>query len=212
MNAMRRLHRWWVITPARRMLTPLLLDVLPGFTGVVLDIGGGRDAPHDRGWGANCRRLRIDIVERHMPDVGGDAHHLPIADGVVDGAVGIQLLEHIRHPEQVLAELERVLAPGGRVCLAVPFIYQVHGDPHDYYRYTADGLRVLLAAFEDVEVTPVGGVFAAAWTLIAGRSRLARSINPAMRWLVARTADDYAPTGYVAVGRKSVGNESAETS
>ena len=36
-----------------------------------------------------------------------------------------------------------LLAPGGVIFLSVPFVFQVHGYPNDYFRYTPNGVKVL---------------------------------------------------------------------
>ena len=70
-----------------------------------------------------------------------------------------EVLEHVRHPESVLAELGRVLAPGGRLCLTVPFVWPVHEEPYDFFRYTPFALCDLLEAhgFRDVRLEPTSG-------------------------------------------------------
>ena len=54
------------------------------------------------------------------------------------------VLEHIHSPELLLAEIARVLAPGGTLLMNVPFLYWLHEQPHDYFRYTEHGLRRLV--------------------------------------------------------------------
>lgn len=51
------------------------------------------------------------------------------------------VLEHLPYPERLWQELARVLRPGGKVIVGVPFMYWLHEEPHDYYRYTEHRLR-----------------------------------------------------------------------
>jgi SAM-dependent methyltransferase len=55
-----------------------------------------------------------------VPVVRADAADLPIADGSADAAVMLDVLEHVADPAAVLAELHRVLRPGGVLVLSVP--------------------------------------------------------------------------------------------
>ncbi len=58
-----------------------------------------------------------------------------------DMVLSTQVLEHCRDAAVHLAECLRVLRPGGRLLLTTHGTYQDHGCPHDYRRWTADGLR-----------------------------------------------------------------------
>jgi len=50
----------------------------------------------------------------------GDAAALPFGDGAVDAVVMLDVLEHVAEPSAVLAEVHRVLRPGGVLVLSVP--------------------------------------------------------------------------------------------
>lgn len=70
------------------------------------------------------------------------------------------VLEHIAEPKQLLQELNKLLKPNGKIIIMVPFMYRLHEEPHDYYRYTEHGLRHLLNT-SDLTVTEIesyGGI------------------------------------------------------
>ena len=94
-------------------------------------------------------------------DAVADLTALPFAAGSFDACTNIVTLEHVREPGCVLAEIERVLQPGGRLLLIVPHEWEVHQSPNDYFRYTRHGVKYLLdeAGFADFEIEPVGGYF-----------------------------------------------------
>jgi ubiquinone/menaquinone biosynthesis C-methylase UbiE len=50
--------------------------------------------------------------------IQADIENLPVASGSVDFALSVSTLEHVPHPEYVLAEIHRILKPGGVVFLA----------------------------------------------------------------------------------------------
>ena len=70
----------------------------------------------------------------------------------------LSVLEHCARPFEVAANLTRLLAPGGRLAVSVPFAWKVHGFPADYWRFTPDGVRLLFPGID------FGGVPALATT------------------------------------------------
>ena len=68
----------------------------------------------------------------HVPDallLQADVCSLPLKDASVDVAMSANLLEHVPDDERALAEIGRVLRPGGRAVIVVP----VNPDLYDYY-------------------------------------------------------------------------------
>lgn len=110
-------------------------------------------------------------------DALADLEWLPFAADRFDACVNVVTLEHVREPGRVVAELARVLRPGGRLLLITPHEWEEHQQPHDYYRYTRYGLRHLLtsAGLEVERVEPVGGFF----RLLARRLMNAPQMGPA---------------------------------
>lgn len=99
--------------------------------------------------------------EGRSVQVVAPADDLPFEDGSVDAGLFTQVLEHVQDPPGVLAELFRILRPGGRLYLTAPLVWELHELPHDYWRFTSGGLRLLLeeAGFADVGVEPRGDCF-----------------------------------------------------
>ena len=112
--------------------------------------------------------ISFDLFRFPGVQVVGDAHRLPFHDGVLDGIISTALLEHVEHPEPILAEMCRVVRPGGLVYVEVPFLQGYHPDPIDMRRYTRPGLeqKVSEAGFQIVESGVGGGPFSMlAWML-----------------------------------------------
>jgi SAM-dependent methyltransferase len=114
---------------------------------LVLDAGAGR-APY-RALFAHARYETADFVavkgKKYVrPDYVCDLAQIPVEDARFDHVLLTQVLEHIPEPPTVLAELHRVMKPGGMLWLTAPLFYAEHERPYDYFRYTRYGLRHLL--------------------------------------------------------------------
>lgn len=73
-----------------------------------------------------------------------DGTNFPYADHCFDSALCNQVLEHVFNPNEFLSEINRVLRPGGKLLLTVPFVWDEHEQPYDYARYSSFGLKALL--------------------------------------------------------------------
>lgn len=101
----------------------------------------------------------IGVDRAPYPDVDlrADLGALPLRDESVDGILCEMVLEHVPDPSATTDEFRRVLKPGGRLFVAVPFLWPYHASPDDYWRWTASGLERQLAAFERIDSGASGG-------------------------------------------------------
>lgn len=69
-----------------------------------------------------------------------------------------QVLEHVVDPIQAVENLYLMLRPGGHAIVSVPFMVRYHPEPGDYWRFSADGLKILLsrAGFNVLKATDWG--------------------------------------------------------
>ncbi|WP_285680848.1 methyltransferase domain-containing protein [Actinoplanes sp. NBRC 103695] len=81
-----------------------------------LSVGRVIGVDRDPGMADEARRRCPSSVEILV----GDAHELPLDDASVDRARVDRVLQHLADPERALAELHRVVRPGGTVVLADP--------------------------------------------------------------------------------------------
>ena len=113
----------------------------------VLDAGAGA-APY-RPLFTHCDYVTQDWPQSvhgagRPPDVLADLHELPLDDATFDFVLCTEVLEHVIDPARVLAELRRILRPGGWLLLTTPFVMELHEEPYDFFRYTPYALRSLV--------------------------------------------------------------------
>lgn len=70
-----------------------------------------------------------------------------VEDGRFDYVVCTEVLEHVLQPFDAVAEIRRMLRPGGVLFLSTPFDFRIHGPLPDCWRFTEHGLRALLRDF-----------------------------------------------------------------
>ena len=85
-----------------------------------------------------------------------DLRALSLDDGSVGTALCLETLEHCEDPFAAGRELARVVADGGVCLVSAPLMLGIHGYPNDYWRFTPEGLRVVLSGFDDVWTAGLG--------------------------------------------------------
>lgn len=139
-------------------------------TGRVLDVGGGKKAKYVRQLPSDLEiesvNIDPDIGPTHLIEPGAP---FPVPDASFDHVICLNTLEHIYDPLPVMAEMHRVLKPGGRAIITVPWIFRIHGHPDDFLRATPSWWRASAerAGFGRLQLTP----------LVWGRSTSAGSIS-----------------------------------
>lgn len=145
-----------------------LKGLQPTLYGTVLDVGSGRCPYKSMVLGPPSRATRyigMDLEETRpgyasfTPDLLWNGRVIPLPQASVDAVLLTEVLEHCPNPSEILAELFRVLRPGGRAFVTVPFLWPLHDVPYDEYRYTPYALQRLLreAGFTLSEVHAHGG-------------------------------------------------------
>ena len=110
--------------------------VFAAANGFHLAIGGGPTRAHPT-------HVNLNIGPFPNVDIVSDAHELPYEDGSVDAIHVEAVLEHLQRPSAAVAEMYRVLRPGGRVFASTPFMQAYHGYPDHYQNYTLTGHTLL---------------------------------------------------------------------
>lgn len=119
----------------RRRAAGLIREVCADRTGlepIVVEAGCGArsqlDHPaHARIVGVDLSRTQLQRNQVARWRLQGDVARLPLASGCADVAVSWDVLEHVARPDAALAELARVIRPGGLIVLGLPNILSAKG-------------------------------------------------------------------------------------
>jgi len=92
-------------------------------------------------------------------DLFGNAYEIPVNDESFDSAICTSVLEHLEEPEKAIRECYRILKPGGFAIYTIPFIWHLHEEPRDFYRFSKYGIRYLFekVGFEVCELRALSG-------------------------------------------------------
>lgn len=145
--------------------------------GEVLDVGGWDFYVGAKEQGVTFLRwttLESDpqrLLETDDPRVRlshGDGCAMTFAEASFDSVLCVQVLEHVFDPIRMVAEIGRVLRPGGKAVLLIPCTSTMHLAPHYHGNFSRYWIREALerAGLEIVELRELGGV----WSTIASRA------------------------------------------
>lgn len=137
------------------------------FNGKVLDLGCGimpyRDFIKENSnctsyVGVDFESSLNDEYSLRKPDFFWDGKKIPLQNNSVDVILCTELLEHCQNPEEIINEAFRVLQPGGKLLITVPFLWNLHLVPYDEYRYTPFSLNRFIsnAGFKSIELRALG--------------------------------------------------------
>lgn len=196
--------------------------------GALLDLGCGRVPLF-----GVYRDLVTDVVCVDWA-TRGDVSHLdyavdlnnsiPLPDAQFETILATDVFEHISHPAHLFHEIARLLQVDGVLIAGVPFLYWIHEEPHDYYRYTEFALKQLCeeSGLTVLSVEPYGGApevvvdtvvktvsfgrlgatvlgrWMATAMMAVGQACLASSVGRRVSRATARTL----PMGYCLIARK----------
>jgi SAM-dependent methyltransferase len=86
----------------------------------------------------------VDIRPGPGVDCVASIENLPQADASIGTVLVLNTLEHVPRFWRAFDEIRRVLRPDGVVLVSCPFHLHIHNYPSDYWRFTPQGLAVLL--------------------------------------------------------------------
>jgi len=130
--------------------------------GRLLSVGSGSDEDGQGGYyrdyfQACTEYVTSEIDGRYGVDWSVDVRDMAgIEKATFDGVFCSGVLEHVDDFQSGLAEIHRILKPGGILLLGLPFRQALHLQPHDYWRFTEHAIRYLLEdKYAILALTPI---------------------------------------------------------
>jgi len=170
---------WWYRARSELLELTLRDFVGTGASPSILDVGSA-DGP-SVGWlRERGRRVGMDLDPRGLEpgDVCASAMDLPFAACSFDVVAAFDVVEHCEPEERVLAEISRVLMPGGRLLMSVPayeWAWTSHDDHNQHHRRYTRRRAVSALSDQGFEILRATYVFAGTFPLFAA-DRLSRRI------------------------------------
>ena len=144
-------YDYLVLSRLARAVKALVRSVPARNGGVALDLGSSW-SPYRPIVEASGFELRtLDITLDDGADLIGTAEDTGLDAELLDLVLCSQVLEHCDDPWKAIAEIHRILRPGGHAIVTVPHVWFYHPHPHDNWRFTQEGI-VRLARSADLEV------------------------------------------------------------
>lgn len=157
-------HNFLILSITRKHIESL------DYKGVVVDLGCGK-APYknvilqsaDKYIGVDWQN---SMHGQSKVDISADlTKRLPFHEAYVDTVVSFNVLEHLSEPDTFFSECERITKSNGTLHMVVPFLWHVHEEPYDFYRFTRHGLQYLLEkhGFYEITIKPMVGFWQTWW-------------------------------------------------
>lgn len=151
---------------SRKNLRSCLFHFCTKLNGRLLDFGCG-SKPYKKIFENANEYIGVDVEneghnhETEDIDFYYDGMTLPFKAAEFDSILCSEVLEHVPDIDLTLRELNRVLVPGGKILITVPFVWPEHELPYDFRRYTVNGLSLILEkyGFKIQEVVTSGSFF-----------------------------------------------------
>lgn len=193
----------------------------------LLDLGCG-NKPYKEWYGPlTTSSIGCDAVQssENVVDTICLASELPYQNESFETVFTTQVLEHVFEQQQMINEAARVLKPGGYLILSVPFTWELHEEPYDFFRITKYGLKEMFekSGLQIEYIKANGGKWAAMFQMIINtvystfkyktlkakilkiiflELKLTWLINKLAIWVDKRHFDDSWTLNYIAIAKK----------
>jgi len=143
---------------------------------------------------------------------------LPFPDKSYDTILITDVLEHINNPFMLWHEMTRILKPNGKILIGVPFLFSLHDEPYDYFRYTEFAIKMFCESnyLQVLSIDSMGGSPEVIINIIAKHLSFSRTLTYVNRVIgktimslkiakrISHKTQHKFPLGYCVVAQKPV--------
>jgi SAM-dependent methyltransferase len=107
------------------------------------------------------RYIKQDMMDFDPPciDIICDVGDMKaVSDESIGLVLNLESLEHLPYPQRAIDEIHRVLFPNGLLIITTVMHFKIHQAPRDYWRFTPDGIELLLNRFKILDCTLEGSL------------------------------------------------------
>lgn len=112
-----------------------------------LQVAGGSDHVDLRHNFPGKAYTGVDFRPGPGVDCVANVESLPQANASVGTVIALSTFEHVKRFWKAFDEVHRVLRPDGVFLCAMPFYFHFHAYPSDYWRFTPEGLDLMLEPY-----------------------------------------------------------------
>ena len=153
-----------MMSRARYSVCKFLEKEIPKLKGSVLIVGAGDwKLPSKFMTSKVTNVIKQDKYKFDDTNIVCPIEKIEISDEFFDNVISNQMLECVDNPFDAVNEMYRVLKPGGTLLIDTPFNYhyftcptKIEKNPNikfrDNWRFTHDGLKILLKKFSDINI------------------------------------------------------------
>jgi SAM-dependent methyltransferase/Zn finger protein HypA/HybF involved in hydrogenase expression len=142
------------VTIARQTINRKIIQFLNKTQGDVVEIGGYASL---QPYLSNREYISLDIQDSSFNQLTASVECLPFASDTIPNFVCISVLEHTLNPQIAIDEMWRCLKPGGKAFISVPWLFELHMEPQDFYRFSFFTLKNWFTRFEVTEIQATNG-------------------------------------------------------
>jgi SAM-dependent methyltransferase len=126
----------------------------------ILNVGSGGDIQKFLQKFKGINLLNIDIDQLRKPDIVCDITDINLSNKInfePDIVCIFEVLEHVKEPHNAVRNIYKILKKGGKCICSTPFIFHIHDEPNDYFRFTIYGLQFLFKDFSGINIIKKNG-------------------------------------------------------